>query len=61
MKDKVSNLLTYSSPNIIMAIKSRRMKWGRNLACMEEIRNACRILARKPDGRKPHGRYRYRY
>jgi hypothetical protein len=29
----------YASPNIIMVIKSRRMRWVGNVARMEEMRN----------------------
>jgi hypothetical protein len=49
MRNKIRNPLTYSSPKLIMAIKSGRMRWEMNLACMEEIRNVCRILAGKPE------------
>jgi hypothetical protein len=41
----------YASPNIIRLIKSRRMKWVELVACVGEIRNACNILVRKPEGR----------
>jgi hypothetical protein len=34
----------YSSPNSIRMIKSRRMRWLGHVACMEEMRNAYRIL-----------------
>jgi hypothetical protein len=35
---------TYSSPNIIRVIKSRRMKWEGHAAGIEEIKRAYRIL-----------------
>jgi hypothetical protein len=39
--EELCNLFT--SPNIIMMIKSRRMKWAGYVACMEEMRNAYKI------------------
>jgi hypothetical protein len=50
----------YSSPNIRM-IKSRRIRWAGHVACMGEGRNAYRILAGRPEGRKPLGRPRRRW
>jgi hypothetical protein len=35
----------YSSPDIIMVIKSRRLKWARSVARMGESRGAYRALA----------------
>jgi hypothetical protein len=34
----------YFIPNIIRAIKSRRMRWAGHVACMEERRGVYRIL-----------------
>jgi hypothetical protein len=42
----------YSSPNIIGLIRTRRMKWEKDVARMGEKRNACRILAGKPEGKR---------
>jgi hypothetical protein len=42
----------YSSPNIIR-MKSKRMKLVGHVACMEEKRNAYRILVGKPEGKRP--------
>jgi hypothetical protein len=50
----------YSSPNIIWAIKSRRMRWAGHVARMGEKRGAYRILVRRPEGRRPLGRPRRR-
>ena len=50
----------YSSPNIIMNHKSRRLKWAGHEARMEESRNACRVLVGKPEGKRPLGRPRRR-
>jgi hypothetical protein len=38
-----------SSPNIIRAIKSKRIKWAGHVAHMGEMRNSYRILIRKPE------------
>jgi hypothetical protein len=51
----------YSSPNIIRIIKSRRMRWAGHVARMGEKRNAYRILAGKPEGKRPLGRPRRRW
>jgi hypothetical protein len=42
-------------------IKSRMMKWGGHVARREEKRNAYRILAGKPEGKRPLGRPRIRW
>jgi hypothetical protein len=42
-------------------IKSRRMRWAGLVARMGERRTAYRILAGKPEGRKPLGRPRRRW
>jgi hypothetical protein len=46
----------YSSPSIIMAIKTRRMRWAGHVACMGEVRGAYIILVGRPEGRRPLGR-----
>jgi hypothetical protein len=51
----------YSSPGIIIIIKSRRMRWAGHVARMGEKRNAYRILVRKPEGKRPMGRPRRRW
>jgi hypothetical protein len=48
----------YSSPSIIRIMKSRRMRSAGHVARMGEKRNAYRLLAGKPDGRRPLGRPR---
>jgi hypothetical protein len=35
----------YSSTNIIWVLKSQKMEWTGNVACMGEIRNAYKMLA----------------
>jgi hypothetical protein len=51
----------YSSPEIIRQIKSRRMRWERHVAHMGEERKLYRVLARKPEGKRPLGRPRCRW
>jgi hypothetical protein len=46
------------SPNIIRMIKSRRMRWGRNVARNGERSNACRVLVGKPKRKRELGRCR---
>jgi hypothetical protein len=50
----------YSSPNIIMQTKSRRMRWTGHVARMGEQRNVYRVLMGKPEGKRPLGRPRHR-
>ncbi|KAJ4429769.1 hypothetical protein ANN_21973 [Periplaneta americana] len=47
----------YSSPDIIMNIKSRRLRWAR----MGEFRNAYKVLVGRPEGKRPLGRPRRRW
>jgi hypothetical protein len=49
----------YSSPNIILAIKSRIMRWTGYVARMGERRGAYRFLVGNPEGRRPLGRPRF--
>jgi len=41
-------------------IKSGRERWMRNVACTGEMRNAYNIMVRKPEGKRPLRRHRYR-
>ena len=45
----------YRSPNIVGVIKSRRLRWARHVARMEESRSAFKILTGKPTGKRPLG------
>jgi hypothetical protein len=45
----------YSSPSIVKIIKSTRMTWASHVAQMGEKRNAYRLLAGKPEGKRPLG------
>jgi hypothetical protein len=51
----------YSSPNIIQAIKSQRMRWAWTAACMGERRGAHNVMVRIPEGKRPLGRPRRRW
>jgi hypothetical protein len=53
--------ILYSSPNIIRQIKARRMRWVGHVACMGEERKAYRVLAGKPEGKRPLGKPRHRW
>jgi hypothetical protein len=50
----------YSSPSIITIIKSRRMRWAGHVARRGK-RNVYKLLAGKPEGRRPLGRQRRRW
>jgi hypothetical protein len=51
----------YASPNIIRQIKSRRMRWAGHVDRMGEKRKVYRVLAGKPEGKRPLGRRRRRW
>jgi hypothetical protein len=42
-------------PNIMLIIKSKRMKWAGHAACIVVKRNAYRVLGVKPEGKRPLG------
>jgi hypothetical protein len=43
------------SSNIIRMIKSSRMRYVGHVACMEENRNAYKVVVGKPEGKRPLG------
>jgi hypothetical protein len=47
--------LLYSSPDLFRQIKSRRMRWVRHVARMGEDRRVYRVLAGKPEEKRPLG------
>jgi hypothetical protein len=47
-------------PNIIRIIKSRRMTLARHVAHIGDMRNTCRILVGKLEGKKPLRRSRHK-
>jgi hypothetical protein len=50
-----------TSPNIIVVVKSRIMRWEGCVAPMREMRNAYSILVGKPERKRPLGRPRHRW
>jgi hypothetical protein len=50
----------YRSPNIVIVIRSRKLRWAGHVARMEEGRRAFKILIAKPTGKIPLGRPRRR-
>ena len=51
----------YSSPTIVRAIKSRRMRWAGHVARMGERNGVYRVLVGKSEGKGPLGRPRRRW
>jgi len=51
----------YSLPNIVRAVKSRRMRWVGHVARMGEGRGVYRVLVGQPEGKRPLGRPRRRW
>jgi len=45
----------YCAPNIVLVIKSRRMRWAGHVARMGEERGVYRVLVGKPDGKGTTG------
>jgi hypothetical protein len=46
----------YTLPNIIRAIKPRRVRWDGHVACMGAKRNAYMVIGGKPEGKRNVGR-----
>jgi hypothetical protein len=55
------NMKAYFSPKIVWVIKSRRMRWAGNVACMGEGGGVYRVLVGKSGGKRPLGRPRHRW
>ena len=51
----------YTSPNIVLLIKSRILRWVGHVARMEEGRGVHKVLVGKPEGKRPLGRPRRRW
>jgi hypothetical protein len=51
---------SYTLPIIIRVIKTRRVRWAGHIACMR-LRNACKILVRKHEGKRPLRKPSYRW
>jgi hypothetical protein len=50
----------YSSPNIIRVIKSKRVRWAGHVVRMGEGNGVHRVMAGRPEGKRPLGRPRRR-
>ena len=50
----------YSSPNVVLVIKSRRKRWAAHVERIGERRGVYRVLVGKPEGKRPLGRTRRR-
>ena len=63
VKKKIGLIVLFinSSPNIVRAIKSRRMRRAGNVARMGEEKGVYRVLVGKPEGKRPLGRPRRRW
>ena len=55
--EKLNDL--HSSTNFIPVIKSRRIRWGRNVIRMGKRRDGYRVYVGKPEGEIPLGRPRH--
>jgi hypothetical protein len=51
----------YSSPTLVLVIKSRRMRWTGYVARMGEGKYMCRVLVGKSKGKRPLGNLRRRW
>ena len=51
----------YCSPNIVLEIKSRRLRWTGHVARMGERRGEYRVWVGTPEGKRPLGRPRRRW
>ena len=51
----------HSSPNIILVIKSRKMRWVGHVVCIGERTSAYRVLVGRLEGKSPLVRFRYRW
>ena len=52
---------TYSSPNVVRVIKSRRMRWVGHVARMGGEKSVYRVLMGRPECKRPLGRPRRRW
>ena len=50
---------SYSTPNIIKNLTSRRLRWAGHLARTEKSRNVYRVLVGKPEENRPLGEPRH--
>jgi hypothetical protein len=52
--------LHYEELHIVEVIKSKWMRWAGHMVCMGVMGNTYKILIRKPERKRPHGRMRQR-
>jgi hypothetical protein len=52
---------TYSLPDIIRVLKSRRLKWIGHVVCVGETRNTYKVLVGEPERKRPLGKCRPRW
>ena len=46
----------YSSPNIFLVIRSKRIRWVKHVTCMEMMKGVFRVLVEKPNRKRTFGR-----
>jgi hypothetical protein len=51
----------YSTPSIVLVMKSRRIRWARHVVRMVARTYVYRVLVGKPEGKRPLGRRRRRW
>jgi hypothetical protein len=51
----------YIAPNVIRVIKSRRVRWAGHVARLGERIGSYRVMAGKPEEKRPLGRTRHRW
>jgi hypothetical protein len=51
----------YPLPNIMLMVKSRRMRWAEHVTRMGKDRSVHRVLVGKPEGKRPLGKPRRRW
>jgi hypothetical protein len=51
----------YSSPDVILVIRSRRLRWAGHVARRGSSRGAYRVLVGKPEGRRQLASRRHRW
>ena len=51
----------YGKPDIMRIIKSRRLRWAGHVTRMGNERGAWKLLAGRPEGKRPVGRPRMRW
>jgi hypothetical protein len=55
------SLMICTAHQILWVIKSRTMRWARDVALMGERRDVYKVLVGKPEGKRPLGRQRLRW